>query len=255
MIPLFLMAALSAMPLSVKHVTVDQDRITPIQCRIGWVTEVDFPRNRTIMDFRIGDEGFWDVSKHGNVLLVRPMDVPLVGGGQKTNISVWLDNGSYTLTAEEISKVKGASPDLKVIADMGTEEANLESQVVRAELLNAAKAENAALRQQLSFSEKRQVPSCEVPLQQEINSLRADYELFDRKGKGDFNPVVLHDERFTYVFLENTQELPTVMAFRDGKPDKVQVLFQAGKYTMPLVNEGVVIVGKSQIKFRRKERL
>jgi type IV secretory pathway VirB9-like protein len=249
MLPLLAMAMV---PLTAKHIEVSPDRIASIQTKIGWVSEVDFPKNRTIISFRVGDEGFWDVSKHGNVLFVRPMDVPQIGGGKKTNISVSLDSGSYTFAVEEVSKTNG-SPDLKVIADMGAEETNA-APLVRSELLEAAKAENAALRVQVEALGKNANQSCEDSLQRELNSLRGDYELYDKKGKPDFQPVILHDDRFTYIFLEDVQELPTVMAIRDGKPDKVQVLFQAGKYTMPYIKEGVVIVGKQSIKFKRREK-
>jgi hypothetical protein len=142
---------------------------------------------------------------------------------------------------------------LKVIADMGAEETNA-APLVRAELLDAVRAENASLKTQIDTLGKHTNQSCEDALQRELNSLRGDYEMYDKKGHADFAPMILHDDRFTYIFLEDVQELPTVMAIRDGKPDKVQVLFQAGKYTLPYVKEGVVIVGKQSIKFKRREK-
>ena len=258
-LPLVAAAVLAGDPsTTARTVTVHEQDIVPISVQVGMVTEIDLPKGEVVMTGkgyspRVGNTEFFDVNASGNVLYIKPKDYPGYGG-EKTNVSVTLTSGNHmSFLVQEISKVKGAHADLKVIVEQDGSEAEQAQhpQFVPASDLTRLQDENEALKQKAAQPVK--AVSCSAEVMKQVNSLRFfDYEMYEHKGKGKVKPIITHDDTFTYVAVEG-QEIPAVWAVRDGKTDKVQLLYQGGKYQLPLVDELEVRIGKVSAKYRKKE--
>ena len=256
MMLLALAAVLAGDPsVTARTVTVHEQDIVPISVQVGMVTEIDLPKGEVVMTGkgyspRVGNTEFFEVNASGNVLYIKARDYPGYGG-EKTNVSITLTSGNHmSFLVSEISKVKGAHADLKVIVEQDGAETE-HPQFVPASDLTRLQAENEALKQKANQPVK--AVSCSEQVLKEVNSLKFfAYEMYEHKGKGKLKPVITHDDTFTYVAVEG-QEIPAVWALRDGKTDKVQLLYQGGKYQLPLVDELEVRIGKESLKYRMKK--
>jgi type IV secretory pathway VirB9-like protein len=255
-LPLALAAVLAGDPsTTARTVTVHEQDIVPISVQVGMVTEIDLPKSEVVMTGkgyspRVGNSEFFEVNASGNVLYIKARDYPGYGG-EKTNVSITLTSGNHmSFLVSEISKVKGAHADLKVIVEQDGVEAE-HPQFVPASDLTRLQAENEALKQKAAQPVK--AVSCSEQVMKQVNSMKFfDYEMYEHKGRGKLKPIITHDDTFTYVAIDG-QEIPAVWAIRDGKTDKVQLLYQGGKYQLPLVDELEVRIGKESLKFRMKK--
>jgi len=255
-LPLALAAVLAGDPsTTARTVTVHEQDIVPISVQVGMVTEIDLPKTEVVMTGkgyspRVGNSEFFEVNASGNVLYIKARDYPGYGG-EKTNVSITLTSGNHmSFLVSEVSKVKGAHADLKVIVEQDGVEAE-HPQFVPASDLARLQAENEALKQKVNQPVK--AVSCGEQVMKQVNSLKFfDYEMYEQHGKSKLKPVITHDDAFTYVAIEG-QEIPAVWAIRDGKADKVQLLYQGGKYQLPLVDELEVRIGKASMKFKKRE--
>jgi hypothetical protein len=263
--PLFI-AALIGNPFA-SHIKASTEEIIPVHCKMWMVSEIDFPRDTEIVASgsarpRYGDPKFWDVSIDRNALFIRPQDDPLpIGGGRSTTIIVTLTDGRrFQILAKEVSKEKNAQPDYHVIAELEDNDRPSQPEYIRADSVTALRTENAVLQKFCDGKEVHPVSIATAPVRQlgnteveTLNHLRFfDYEVYDVKGKAkDFKSILFHDDSFTYVALHGL-EMPTVSALRDGKFTKVQTAWVANRYEMPLIDEGMVQVGKDSFKFRLK---
>jgi type IV secretory pathway VirB9-like protein len=256
MLPLALAAVLAGDPsTTARTVTVHEQDIVPISVQVGMVTEIDLPKSEVVMTGkgyspRVGNTEFFEVNASGNVLYIKARDYPGYGG-EKTNVSITLTSGNHmSFLVQEVSKVKGAHADLKVIVEQDGVETE-HPQFVPASDLTRLQAENEALKQKANQPVK--AVSCSEQVMKQVNSMKFfDYEMYERKGRGKLKPIITHDDTFTYVAIEG-QEIPAVWAIRDGKTDKVQTIYQGGKYQLPLVDELEVRIGKESLKFRMKK--
>jgi type IV secretory pathway VirB9-like protein len=256
MMLLALAAVLAGEPsVTARTVTVHEQDIVPISVQVGMVTEIDLPKSEVVMTGkgyspRVGNSEFFEVNASGNVLYIKARDYPGYGG-EKTNVSITLTSGNHmSFLVSEISKVKGAHADLKVIVEQDGVEAE-HPQFVPASDLTRLQAENEALKQKAAQPVK--AVSCSEQVMKQVNSMKFfDYEMYEHKGRGKLKPIITHDDTFTYVAIEG-QEIPAVWAIRDGKTDKVQTIYQGGKYQLPLVDELEVRIGKESLKFRMKK--
>jgi type IV secretory pathway VirB9-like protein len=259
MLPFALAAVLAGDPsTTARTITVHEQDIVPISVQVGMVTEIDLPKNEVVMTGkgyspRVGNTEFFEVNASGNVLYIKARDYPGYGG-EKTNVSITLTSGNHmSFLVSEVSKIKGAHADLKVIVEQEGTEADQAShpQFVPVSELTRLQSENEALKQKAAPPAK--AASCSEQVMKQVNSLKFfSYEMYEHKGKGKIKPIITNDDTFTYVAVEG-QEIPAVWAIRDGKTDKVQLLYQGGKYQLPLVDELEVRIGKESMKFRRKE--
>jgi len=254
---LFALAAVLAGEPSVtaRTVTVHEQDIVPISVQVGMVTEINLPKGEVVMTGkpyspRVGNTEFFEVNASGNVLYIKARDYPGYGG-EKTNVSISLTDGNHmSFLVTEVSKIKGAHADLKVIVEQDGIDTG-HPQFVPASDLTRLQAENEALRQKIAQPVK--AVSCSEEVMKQVNSMKFfAYEMYEHKGKGKMKPILTHDDTFTYVAIEG-QEIPAVWAIRDGKTDKVQLLYQGGKYQLPLVDQLEVRIGKESMKFKRKE--
>jgi type IV secretory pathway VirB9-like protein len=256
MLPFALAAVLAGDPsTTARTVTVHEQDIVPISVQVGMVTEIDLPKSEVVMTGkgyspRVGNTEFFEVNASGNVLYIKARDYPGYGG-EKTNVSITLTSGNHmSFLVQEVSKVKGAHADLKVIVEQDGVETE-HPQFVPASDLTRLQAENEALKQKAAQPVK--AVSCSEQVMKQVNSMKFfDYEMYEHKGRGKLKPIITHDDTFTYVAIDG-QEIPAVWAIRDGKTDKVQTLYQGGKYQLPLVDELEVRIGKASMKFKKRE--
>jgi hypothetical protein len=118
--------------------------------------------------------------------------------------------------------------------------------------LTGLQAENSVLRKACEQPKPTETASLRSPEVDTLNDLHFfDYEVFDVKGKGkNLHSVLFHNDRFTFAAIDGL-ELPTISALREGnKYVKVQATWVRNRWEMPLVDEGMVQVGKDSFKFR-----
>jgi type IV secretory pathway VirB9-like protein len=252
----FLAAILAAEPNTKARTVVYHDSdIIPLNVQVGYITEIHFPKKEVVMTQGAfaphhGMGEFFSVGGNGNVLYIEPHDVPVVGGGLSTNVTVTLTSGNHvSFLVHEISKQKDAHADLKVKVEY--EEAAMLAaedtpQFVPVSQVASLQAENDRLRKET------QQKTTEIAAKAVDSIKYNDYELYDQKGRVKWSPVVTHDQKFTYVAIDS-QELPSIWEVKDGKSSKIEATFIDGKYEIPkLVMDGEIKVGKESIKFRRK---
>lgn len=243
-VPLLLAALLAGEPsIKARTVQASETDIIPIQAQLGFETEIDFPASEVILTGKdhkvpIGDSVFFDATATNNVLHIRPLDVPEVGGGKATNVNVSTITGKhYSFLVREVSHQKGAHADLKVILENG--EANDNSNPL--DKINEQLAE---------LSKRIDLMAGSKPEAKPVPARDYRYELYGHKGKENFNPAIYRDDKFTYVEI-STQELPSIWETKDGKPSKIEATYIDGRYEIPkLIDAGELKVGKSLIKFR-----
>lgn len=256
---LVLAAVLAAEPQTkARTVVAHESDIIPINVEVGYITEIHFPKKEVVMTqgafaphHGLGE--FFSVGASGNVLYIEPHDVPQVGGGLSTNVTVTLTDGNHaSFLVREISKEKGAHADLKVFvgyADAEQLSAEDHPQFVPASEVTSLQAENERLKAQMEQSKSNQ----QQVVAKAVNSIKYnDYELFDQKGRVKWSPVITHDAKFMWVAIDS-QELPAIWEVKDGKSSKIEAAYIDGKYEIPkLIDLGEIRVGKESIKFRRK---
>jgi hypothetical protein len=227
------------------------------------VTEIDFVGGKDVAivssgDARphYGDPNFWEVKVDRNALFIRPDDdQPPIGGGRFTNIAITLVDGRrFQIHAQEVSLEKHGKPDLKLIAELD-DPGDRKPEFIRMDehesQLTGLQAENSVLRKACEQPKPTET-ALRSPEVDTLNDLHFfDYEVFDVKGKGkNLHSVLFHNDRFTFAAIDGL-ELPTISALREGnKYVKVQATWVRNRWEMPLVDEGMVQVGKDSFKFR-----
>lgn len=260
MLPL---VAVLSVPLFAHHVKASPEEVISVNVKLNYVTEIDFPKGNSTEIIptgdarpRYGDPKFWDVSVDRNALFVRPQDdAPPIGGGRSTNITITLNDGRrFQVFAHEVSREKSGRPDLRLIADLDDRD-DRQPQFIRLDdhyaQLASLQTENLILHKNCDAPKVAVAPALQSPEVEALNGLRFfDYEIFDAKGKGrDFRTIIFHNDRFTFIVPDGL-DLPTVSAMRDKKYVKVQSTWVKNRYEMPLVENGMVQIGKDSFKFR-----
>jgi hypothetical protein len=89
-----------------------------------------------------------------------------------------------------------------------------------------------------------------------LNELHAfDYVMDDVKGKGgNFHVLLLHNERFTFAFIDGLG-VPTISALREkNKYVKIDPTWVKNRWELPLIDEGMVQIGKDSFKFHLRSK-
>jgi hypothetical protein len=150
---------------------------------------------------------------------------------------------------------KTHKPDLRLIAELEDQDDRRQEFIRMDEhqsQLTGLQAENSVLRKACEQPKPTETASLRSPEVDTLNDLHFfDYEIFDVKGKGkNLHSVLFHNDRFTFAAIDGL-ELPTISALREGnKYVKVQATWVRNRWEMPLVDEGMVQVGKDSFKFR-----
>jgi hypothetical protein len=265
MLPLLAAAAI-AIPLVASHREVSPEGIITVNVKVHYVTEIDFVGKKNISIIprgeagpRYGDPSFWGVTVDRNALFIRPDDdPPPVGGGRSTNIIVTFTDGRrIQIHAQEVSLDKRSRPDLKLIAELAEDG---EQEFPRMEDPNlvrlvALQAESLALLHKIPELLKPTTPveNSEVDTLNELHAF--DYVIDDVKGKGaNFRVVLLHNERFLFAFVDGLG-VPTISALREKKKYvKVDATWVKNRYELPLIDEGMVQIGKDSFKFHLRSK-
>lgn len=250
---------------SAREIIYHEIETPTIYVRLNYVTAVYLPKNETIMndeDHRIhcGNKDYFDVHATGNVLYIRPMDLPKSvdpsTGGQKTDVTISLASGNHMeFLLVETTKMKDQPADLKVFVKESDEDqltaATAGPKFVPAAEVESLRAEIATKEDELTAARKKSQLELQTATVKEAQSIKHQYDLSSKKGKEDLHPTIYRDDRFTYIDIGELQEAPSVWELKDGKLSKTEVVLQNGHYTIQhLVNEGEIKVGKSSIKFK-----
>lgn len=231
--------------------------IPRIYTRIGFSTEVILPKPENVIKVLVSNNYFGSDSTGNKIDLKAMGDEP----GHVADVRIYTASGNeYSLILEEVSK-KQVSADLRIIVmpeDAAAIAAmNGKPKFYTADQVEALQAQIAAERAKVKQAEddarareQKAEHTALLAATKEVSRLVHDYEIYGRKGE-DFHPVIYRDDKFTYIEL-NSQETPALYEIKDGKLSQVEKQFVNGKYTVPkIIDNGVLKVGKSQVKFRR----
>jgi type IV secretory pathway VirB9-like protein len=262
MLPALLAFAVLAGEPSTKARTIvyhDSD-IAQLYVQIGSITEVHLPDHETIIEARCANRDFFRVNwnEPGTILFIQPQDlVDGHEGGKRTNlIAVMASGNTLSFIVQEVSRIKDAHADLKVKVQESDESNIVAAQgapkFVPAADLDKAKQQAAQAQTELEKERAAHAQVAQMAATKEAGTISLDYELYDKKGKGDLRPQIYRDDKFTYIRID-TEELPSIWELKDSKLSKLDPTFRDGRYVITKhVDDGELRVGKSSIKFRFK---
>jgi Conjugal transfer protein len=249
-----------------REITYHEAETPAIYTQLGFVTAVYLPKNETIMwdadhPIHTGNAEFFNVTASGSVLYIKPMDLPKSidpsTGGKSTDIAFDLASGNHMqFIVQEVSKATSQHADLKVFIKEGDDSQVIASQsaprFVPATELDSLQKQLDASRTSVQTLQAQQSMRVEKAELAEAQSIKTNYEIFDRKGKDKFDASVWRDDKFTYVKLKGTPvEAPTLWEVKDDKPFKTESVLQGDTYTVQhLIDIGELRVGKSSLKFK-----
>jgi hypothetical protein len=121
--------------------------------------------------------------------------------------------------------------------------------------MSGLQAENSVLRKACEQPKPTET-ALRSPEVDTLNELRFfDYDISDVKGKGsNLRTVLFHNDRFTFAAVDGL-ELPTISALRENnKYVKVQSTWVKNRWEMPLIDEGMVQIGKDSFRFRLRSK-
>lgn len=257
-----------AVPLFAHHIKASPEEVIPVNVKLNYVTEIDFPKGKDTEIIptgdarpRFGDPKFWQVTVDRNALFIMPQDdKPPAGGGRSTNVTVTLTDGRrFQVYAHEVSLEKNGRPDLRVIAELDDRD-DRKPEFIRVDdhyaQLAALQTENLVLHKTCEPAPKPVAPT--VLQSAEVDTLNDlyffDYVIDGLKGKGkDFRLIIFHNDRFTFIASDGL-DLPTVSALHGKEYVKVQATWVRNRYEMPLVEDGMVQVGKDSLKFHLRSK-
>lgn len=266
----FLAVLCVALPLTLRAadgarlVHYSQKDVITINAKVRFSTLIVLPANEEILDYTTGDKDYWIINGVHNLCYLHPAAV-----GIKTDLNLVTASGHiYSFLLTEISKDRGAEPDLKVfvVPKGGSSLAKADDppggdppKYVRESEVQAYRDELAQLRAQV----QQEIRQAQAQASREITQyresypekLRFDYHIDAKAARPPFQvSAIFHDDKFTYIQCQ-AQEKPTIYEVKDGKPDLVNFDFENGVYIIPeVVNEGVIAVGKKRIEFSRRQR-
>lgn len=249
---------------SARLVHYSERDVIPINAKVRFSTLIVLPANEEILDYTTGDKDYWIINGVHNLCYLHPAAV-----GIKTDLNLVTASGHiYSFLLTEISKERGAQPDLKVfvvprdgssLATANDPSGTDPPKYVRATEVQAYRDELA----QLSSQAQQEVQAAQARAEREIEHYRASYPeqlRFDYRYdiKAERAPfqvsAIFHDEHFTYIQCR-AQEKPTIYELKDGKPDLVNFDFEDGVYIIPeIVNDGYIVVGKKRVSFERQDQ-
>ena len=237
-----------------REVTYNPRTVVPIHAKVRFTTLIVLPEQEEILDFVIGDKGFWVVSGIHNLAYVKPAKV-----GVSTNLNLITASGhvySFLLTEGESEPdlTLYVMPDETVARALGAPPMFYSAVQVDAlqREVDAARLEADAARREIDTVRD----AAAVATEDAITHFRASYptELtfgyrFKAAAKPFFVSAIFHDGRFTYLYAE-AAELPALYEIRDEEANLVSFQVEHGVYIVPKVLEqGYLAIGKHRFVF------
>lgn len=235
--------------------------VIPINAKVRFSTLIVLPANEEILDYTTGDKDYWIINGAHNLCYLKP-----AAKGISTDLNLVTASGHiYSFLLTEISKERGAEPDLKVfvVPKAGSSLAKADDppgadppKYVRASVVQAYRDEvtqlRSRMRQEIQAADARARSKIEQYRASYPEKLRFDYRYGRKAARAPFDvSAIFHDDKFTYIEC-HAQEKPTIYEIKDGKPDLVNFDFENGVYIVPeVVNEGYIVVGKKRVEFSR----
>ena len=246
----------------VLRVAEQEDRIIEIQTRVRHTTVIVLPPEEKILDFVVGDAGYWHLSGAAHLAYLKP-----IAEGVQTNIALVCESGRiYSFLVKE-----GGTPHLVVRIERKKEEeenplispeARPPAFVARDEIegyRQMARQATEAARSAQEAAEAR-VAEAGQQVQSEVDRFRSHYPAqlafpytLDKKASG--RPFLVeamwHDGRFTYL-RSRAQEAPALYELKDGRPSLVAYdLTPDGLYiARHLLGDGWLQIGEKKARWR-----
>lgn len=252
---------LAAAPaITARTVAYHANDIVPIAAELHYTTLIELPPNEKILVAACGDKDDWGVESSMNLLFLTP--------GKRdaaTNINIVAASGNvYSFAVREISGVRGASADLKVLVKSSDasfiEAAKGKPLFVSADTVEGYKIELASAERALAEQKEREARQIKLVTQTAQTAAQSEIR-HDFSWDRDSKAARLFDVRAIYqlggktIIEASPQELPSVYELKDGKPALLQYRYDAvsGRYIIPrIVDAGFLRLGKHELKFRRE---
>ena len=238
------------------------DQIIEVRTRVRHTTVIVLPSEEKILDFVVGDAGYWHLSGAANLAYVKPL-----AEGVRTNVALVCASGRiYSFLATE-----GGTPHLVVRVEREPEEENdslispdkhQPAFVARSEVEGyremARQASEAV--QSVQAEADTRVAEVKKKAQAEVDRFRSEYpeelafpyRLDKNATKRPFLVEAMwHDGRFTYL-RSGAQESPALYELKDGRPSLVAYdLTAEGLYiARHVVGDGWLQIGKKKARWR-----
>ena len=239
-----------------------EDQIIEVRTQVRHTTVLVLPSEEKILDFVVGDSGYWHLSGTANLAYVKPL-----AEGVRTNVALVCASGrihSFLVT-------EGGTPHLVVRVQREPEEENdslispEEHQpafVARNEVegyREMARQASEAVRNIQAEADTR-VGEAKRQARAEVDRFRSEYpealafpyKLDKNAGKRPFLVKAMwHDGRFTYL-RSGAQESPALYELKDGRPSLVAYDLTAdGLYVARhVVGDGWLQIGKKKVRWR-----
>ena len=239
-----------------------EDQIIEVRTRVRHTTVIVLPSEEKILDFVVGDAGYWHLSGAANLAYVKPL-----AEGVRTNVALVCASGRiYSFLATE-----GGTPHLVVRVEREEQQAENElisakahqpAFVARSEIegyREMARQATKAVRDVQAEADTR-VGDAKKKAQAEVDRFRSEYpeelafpyKLDRNAGKWPFLVEAMwHDGRFTYL-RSGAQESPALYELKDGRPSLVAYdLTPDGLYIVRhVVGDGWLQIGKRRARWR-----
>ncbi|MDE2928459.1 MAG: TrbG/VirB9 family P-type conjugative transfer protein [Acidobacteriota bacterium] len=246
----------------VVKVAEQEDQIIEVRTRVRHTTVLVLPIEEKILDFVVGDAGYWHLSGAANLAYIKPL-----AEGVRTNVALVCASGRiYSFLATE-----GGTPHLVVRVEREPKEKNNllissdEHQpafVSRSEVegyREMARQASEAVRSVQAEADTR-VDDAKRQARAEVDRFRSEYpeeltfpyRLDKNAGKRPFLVEAMwHDGRFTYL-RSGAQESPALYELKDGRPSLVAYDLTAdGLYiARHVVGDGWLQIGKKKARWR-----
>lgn len=242
----------------VRSVKVTDRDVIPITCKLRYQTLIVLPSGENIEQGFIGDKAYWQISRHGNFISLKPSRY-----GLHTNLQLITDQGHvYSFLLSEVQKGSSDEPDLKVFVNAAPDDPkpsqsttcdiNFGVQLARENMLLSEQQEETVKTQQELGQVNRAIKSLVDP-ETFVESMHADYKISRKARRDPFDVRAIYSEGgFTYIKTA-AQEKAALYEMKDGKPNMIQYRFVDGVYTVPKVlDSGYLRVGKKQAGFERR---
>ena len=257
-----LTAALVFAEQGVLTVTEQEDQIIEVRTRVRHTTVLVLPIEEKILDFVVGDAGYWHLSGAANLAYVKP-----VAEGVRTNVALVCASGRiYSFLVKE-----GGTPHLvvRVEREEREEESSLISSeahqpafVARSEVegyRQMARQSSEAVRSAQEDADTR-IAEAQQRAQAEMDRFRSGYPVqltfpYKLDKKASERPFLVeamwHDGRFTYL-RSQAQEAPALYELKDGRPSLVAYdLTPDGLYiARHVLSGGWLQIGKKKAHWR-----
>ena len=232
-----------------RTVTYNEHDVVGIQTRLRFTTVIVLPKTEQILDVVCGDKEFWPVSGALNIAYVKPAKA-------RATTDLHLVTAAGHIYSFILTEGADSEPDVKVFVEPSDDSLrttmNATPQWASAEQIDD-------WRQQIELA-KAETREAKADAEREVNRVRRDVPAslkFPYRFESNKPPFVVtaiyHDDRFTYI-RATPRETPALYELVDGVPNRVNVEFRDGVFTVgKVLDRGYLALGKQRLIFRRQE--